>query len=269
MSQRLQHGLLIGLSCLAITACGGGDDDSGASVDDAKLRSLIKQSNYVTSGFPQLTIDNLWYGSPLQQQGVVRFDTTSKIPLYFVSQNGEEQVPVAISNAVSKIEARLGDVFDDMEVIHEDLSVYRDTTRPDENVYNDLYDETRFKNNHGIIGGLVINIGAGYYDKQYGNDPQTMCANASIAPYRGSMALVINESRHTYADTSLLWVNMGNGQCSWSSDTVVHEMAHAMGMFAHAEPYFGHWGTTAMDMLHTLYANDAGTAYGDLIPARQ
>ncbi|OEE83124.1 hypothetical protein A1OQ_19280 [Enterovibrio norvegicus FF-162] len=255
---------VLALSAVLIAACGE-DEAKTESVDEQKLSSLVKQTNYSTN-FPPLFSDVIW-GSTLDQQGTVRFDAAEQIPLYYVSKDGSNP-PAVISNAVNTIEARLGNIFSDFTLVTEDLSVYRDNSLAHENVGNGSFNANEFKNSHGILGGLVIAQGTGFYSKGFSDSPQNMCANASMAPYDGSMALLIDPTSYTYAGDTLLWVNMGNGQCSWDSDIVVHEMAHAMGMYNHLDGYFGSWSTTAMDILATLYGNPAGTAYSSLVIKR-
>ncbi|MGF1836525.1 hypothetical protein [Photobacterium sanguinicancri] len=257
---------ILALSTLLLTACGGDSDDKAKaeSVDDQKLLSLVQKTNYST-GFPPLFSDQMW-GSTFEQQGIVRFDISDQIPLYYVSKDGSNP-PAVIVNGIKAIEDRLGDIFTDFTLITEDLSVYRDNQNTQENVGNGTFSADTFKNSHGIIGGLVVAQGTGYYSKAYSDNPQSMCANASTAPYDGSMAILIDPTS-TYSNDTLLWVNMGNGQCSWDSDIVTHEAAHALGMFNHLDGYFGSWSATAMDVLSTLYGNPAGTPYSSLVPKR-
>lgn len=254
---------VLALSTLLLTACGS-DEAKTESVDDQKLLSLVQKTNYST-GFPPLFSDNMW-GSAFEQRGTVRFDISEQIPLYYVSKDGLHP-PAVIVNGIKAIEDRLGNIFSDFTPITEDLSVYRDSNSPEENVGNDSFSAGDFKNRHGIIGGLVVAQGTGFYSKVFSDNPQEMCANASTAPYNSSMALLIDPAS-TYANDTLLWVNLGNGQCSWDSDIVTHEAAHAMGMFNHLDGYFGSWSVTAMDVLSTLYGNPASTPYSSLVPKR-
>lgn len=268
MTPYLKRNLVLGLSCLSIVACSDDSDsssDSRSAVSDSELLALIEESNYADR-FPYLADEST--GLQINQRGLVRFDTTSKIPLYYVSDGGHTP-PTNISNAITNLENRLGDIFTDFTLINEDISTYKDLSRPTENVGNGNYDEATFKGNHGIIGGLVISEGSGYYDSGMAPDPQSMCANASIAPYSGGISIQIYGNTHTYTETTLMWANLGNGQCSWDSDIVVHEIAHAMGMFKHVDhDHFGKWGSTAMDMLDTMYKNLAGTPFNALTPSR-
>lgn len=261
----LKKASVLALTTVLLTACGGSDDkEKTESVDDQKLLSLVKETNFSTN-FPPLFSDRIW-GSTFEQHGTVRFDISEQIPLYYVSKDGSNP-PAAIVNGIKAIEDRIGNIFTDFTLITEDLSVYRDNHKPEENVGNNSFSADTFKNNHGIIGGLVVSQGTGFYSKDFGNNPKEMCANASMAPYSGSMALLIDPTS-TYSKDTLLWLNMGNGQCSWDSDIVTHEAAHAMGMFNHLDGYFGSWSTTAMDVLATLYGNPAGTPYSSLVPKR-
>lgn len=252
---------------LILAGCGSsssGDASAPSPANPSEINALVKETNFST-GFPGLYSDVL-YGSTLNQQGIVRFDISSKIPLYYVSNDGSP-APQKIVKGVEKIEARLGDIFSDVQLLAEDLSPYRDTAYPNENRGDGSYDETTFKNNHGITGGLVLSVDTAYYSSDETNDHQTMCGNASIAPYDGSVSLVIDAASHTYSNDTLLWVKLGNNQgCNWDTDMVVHEMAHAMGMYQHLDDYFGSWSSTAMDILATLYSNDAGTPFDDLVP---
>lgn len=247
---------------VVLAGCGGGDGGSApTTVGGDEFASLVKETNFV-QGFPSLYSDYL-DGQKLVQNGTVRFDTTNQIPLYYVSLEGT-QPPTAVVEAVNQIESRLGNIFTDFHLLTDDLSGYRDLSFPTENRGNYTYSEASFKNAHGIIGGLVFSQGTAYYSTEWANDPQEMCGNASIGPYTGNLSLVVNPATHTYSASSLLWVNMGNGQCSWDYQMAKHEMAHAMGMFSHLDGYFGLWSETAMDILATLYSNSAGTPFNEL-----
>lgn len=248
------------VSLMLLSAC---NSDSAPASDD-ELNALVEQTNRAIEGFPNLYRDER-KDTYIEQYGTVRFDTRDKINLYYASSDGS--APSAdITGAIDRIETRLGDIFTDVQILTEDLTAFRDDRFPEQNITNYTYDETTFKNHHQIIGGIVISTGAAYYDTDFSSDPDSMCANASSAPYSGSLSVVVDPTPHTYNDTTLLWVNMGNGQCEWGQDMVVHEIAHAMGMFHHLDDYFGLWSETAMRILSTLYGNPAGTPYDELQP---
>lgn len=269
--KQLSFAALLGTTVL-MAGCGSSDDgksnSSTKSVSNSELITFIQSTN-VSQGTPYLhnSSRNPLFAGNEKQERTIRFDTAGKIPLYYVSVDGS-QPPAKISNAITTIESRLGDIFADFTLITEDLSVFRDDSRSSENVGNGKYDEAAFKARHGIIGGMVLSTGTGFYDKTYSSSPQNMCANSSDAPYTGNNNIVVNETTHTYSTQELMWSNMGHDRCSWSSDMAVHEIAHGMGMYAHVEPYFGLWSTTAMDALDTIYSNPAGTLFADLVPAR-
>lgn len=250
--------VLLFVSILLLAGCFGITKETASILPDSEVRSLIKQSNF------SLHLYSDWiFGTRLDQQGTVRFDLQDPIPLYFVSANGS-QPPFKITNAISIIEKQLGNIFSDFQLIAEDLTVFRDLNYPNENIGNYLYSEQSFKNRHGIVGGLVISIDTAFYSNDYSKDANSMCANASVAPYSGALNVVVDQNTHTYAPETLLWANMGNRMCSWESDTVIHEIAHTFGMYEHVDDYFGSWSSVAMDMLKTLYLNPAGTPYNQL-----
>lgn len=250
---------------LFLAGCGSEDSDNSASAED--INNLVKQTNF-SNGFPTLDTDKQFGFAPLEQRGVVRFDTTSQIPLYYVSKNGN-QPPQNVIDGVTRIESRLGDIFTDFMLISEDVSQYRDDGIPDQSISNYTYNHNTFTNTHGIRGGVIISLDSAFFSHQYG-DAKSMCANASIAPYSGSMGLVVDDNTHTYTEDNLLWVNMGNNHgCSWDSNIVTHEIAHAMGMYTHLDGYFGSWSVTAMNVLATMYSNNAGTPYDSLLPDMQ
>jgi len=88
--------------------------------------------------------------------------------------------------------------------------------------------------------------------------------------YAGSLNRVIDQNSYTDTADNLLWVILDNTQgCTWDTDMVRHEMAHAMGMYQHLNDYFGSWSTTAMNILATMYSNPAGTPYNSLTPDMQ
>jgi hypothetical protein len=249
----------LSLTAMSLLAgCFGFTSDTASILPDSEIRTLLEQSNianYLFSDAPYVT--------PLHAQGTTRFDVSDPIPLYFVSKNGDEP-PHPVVHAIAAIEDNLGNVFTDIQLLTEDLSVYKNKAYPNQNVGNYQYSEQVFKNQHGIIGGVVIAIDTAFYSHEYSKDPESMCGNASIAPYSGSISLVVDEQSHTYVSETLYWVNLGNGMCNWGSDIVIHEVAHAFGMYQHVDDYFGSWSSVAMDLLKTLYLNPAGTPYNKL-----
>ena len=129
---------------------------------------------------------------------------------------------------------------------------------------NGTFDASTFNSTYGVTTGLVISEGTAYYSSEYSDDPQNMCANATSAPYDGGLTVSIDPNTSLYASNAVLWVNMGNGQCDWGYEMVMHETAHTMGMFDHLDDYFGLWSDTAMNVLATLYSNAGGTEYTNI-----
>lgn len=242
------------------------DSNSNQNTDEFKaaesaIAGLVSDTNSPTNAW---LLENGTYNF-FSQTGTVRFDTTSQIPLYYVSSSGSD-APTSIKTAYSNLEARLGDIFTDITPVAADLSVYRDTSYTNENRGNNTFDADSFNSAHGISYGIIISEGTAYYSSEYSDDPQNMCGNASTGPYTGSLSVDIDSNTHQYASDTVLWVNMGNNQCSWGYEMVMHETAHNLGMFDHLDDdYFGLWSSTAMNVLATLYANPAGTPYSDLV----
>ncbi len=222
---------------------------------------LVKKSNFQPDDVRLIDSDTL---GPYNQTGTVRFDTTSKIPLYYVSANGSAPSQQIIKG-FQQLEARLGDIFTDFTPVSADLSIYRDLNFPSENRGNDTFNSANFHATHGITSGLVVAEGTAFFSTQHVSNPQEMCGNASTGPYSGSSAININPTTGLYSSDTVLWLNMGNGQCNWDYQMVMHETAHNMGMFNHIDEYFGLWSDTAMNMLATLYSNPARSAYGNLV----
>lgn len=244
------------------------DEDSKENSSDvlgkattSQIASLVKETN-LHGSYVYLT-DSETY-SPFNQVGIVRFDTTAQIPLYYVSENGSLP-PEEIVKAYQQLEARLGDIFTDFIPVMADLTVYRDPLYTNQNRGNDTFNASEFNAIHSISTGLIVAEGTAFYSSEYSSNPQNMCGNASIAPYSGSLSISINPSTSLYASDTVLWLNMGNGQCSWDYQMVMHETAHNLGMFNHVDGYFGLWSETAMNMLATLYNNAGGSNYSDLV----
>ncbi len=269
---------LLGLSTsllALLTACssggGGSDDDYSAAPDE--LRELVRAVN---DG-----IQPIWSrfqtsegSEPVAQNGTLRFDTTQPIPLYFVSADGAE-APATITQAVSELESRLGDIFTDITPVQADLSVFKDQDsqgNEPSNIWSEQEESgssqtngIKFLAEHGLAYGIAIAVDTGYWPA--GADPSQYCANASIAPYSGSLFIYADPQTHLMSDDFVGWVNMGNGVCRWGTEMVKHELAHILGMYMHyyANDIFGLWSNTAMDILATLYANPAGTDYDELV----
>ncbi len=270
---------LLGLSTsllVLLTGCssGGGDSDKDYSASPDELRELVRATN---DDFPIMGGSYKTYGGEhFVRNGTVRFDTTQPIPLYFVSANGAA-APAAISQAVSELESRLGDIFTDITPVTADLTEFRDQTaqgnQPSTTWY-DVYEDgdgslrpyaMKFLEDHGLSYGIVIAVNTGYWPA--GADPSHYCANASTAPYSGSLSIYADPLTHQVSNDFVGWVNMGNGACSWGTEMVKHEIAHMLGMYNHhyENDIFGLWSDTAMDILATLYANPAGTDYDELV----
>ncbi|WP_197475901.1 hypothetical protein, partial [Oleiphilus sp. HI0043] len=223
-------------------------------------------------GFVEQTNSSTYYlnlGFNFQSEGIIRYDTNSKIPLYFVSNGGVEPDQKIIS-AINEIEDRLGDIFEDIVLIDYDLSVFKDhTSDGNEPIYsNRLGDDDGFQSflsENNMNYGIAISEGTSF--RPSGADPSSYCGNYSRAPYAGGNRLRLDES-YAISSEYLGWVNLGNGTCSWSGDYALHEIAHALGMFGHFDPHFGLWDATAMDVLATIYNNPAGTPYDQVVVLR-
>ncbi|MGR5118138.1 hypothetical protein ACPV5W_05285 [Vibrio astriarenae] len=245
---------------LLVVGCLGITKETDGLVDADTLKSFLHSSNRSVNGHPRLHDSGT--GGILQQRGTVRFDTTSSIPTYFVTKSGDS-VPEVILESVDVMRNQLAVDFSDVAVINEDLTVYRDTSSPNENKPNGTFDSYSFKSRHGINGGIIFSIDTAFYSHQWGTDPSFMCANAGQGPYDGGMQISVVSNTHTFGDDTLVWVNLGNRQCSWDKGIVLHEMAHALGLFQHFD-YFGKWNTTSMAVLKLLYKNAPGTPFHSL-----
>ncbi|MBM7035397.1 hypothetical protein [Vibrio ulleungensis] len=242
--------VICGLS-LNLLGCFGITGETDGLVDQNTLAAYLESSNRSINHFPYL------HG--LDQRGTVRFDTTSSIPLYYVTDVGQS-VPKSILESVEVMRNQLGVSFSEIQVLNEDIEQYRNFWHAEENIGNGEYSEDDFKLTHGITGGIVFSIDSAFYSHQYTTNPNTMCANAGQGPYDGGLSINVDTNTHTFEPSTLLWVNLGNRQCSWDKGIVLHEMAHALGLFHHFD-YFGKWNTTSMAVLKMLYRNPAGTPF--------
>ncbi|MDR9825759.1 hypothetical protein RCJ22_09100, partial [Vibrio sp. FNV 38] len=229
-------------------------------VDADTLNSYLQSSNRSVNGHPWLQDSST--GGMLQQRGTVRFDTTVSIPTYFITNSGNS-VPAVILESVEVMRNQLGVDFSSIKVINEDLTPYRDTNSPNENKPNGSFNSHSFQSRHGINGGIIFSIDTAFYSHQWSTDPSLMCANAGQGPYDGGLNIAIDNNTHTFRDDTVVWVNLGNRQCSWDKGIVLHEMAHALGLFQHFD-YFGKWNTTSMAVLKLLYRNAPGTPFDTL-----
>lgn len=236
---------------LLLTGCFGVTSETEGLIDKESLSSYLESSNQSINGFPYL--------QGLNQIGTVRFDTSTTIPTYFVTKSGSN-VPSSITDSIQVMNHQLDASFGQIQVINDDLTPYRDVNFPDQNRGNGLYNEHQFKNLHNISGGIIFSIDTAFFSHQYTTNPSTMCANASIGPYDGGISISVDPSTHTFDPNTLMWVNLGNRKCSWDNGIVLHEMAHALGLFHHFD-YFGKWNTTSMAVLKLLYRNPAGTPF--------
>lgn len=250
----LASAIVFSFSTTMLFGCLGITEETEGVVEPEELVSLLSSSNKAVNGHP-----GLWGNDA---DTTVRFDTSSDIPVYYVS-NGGGMVPDVIRESVNVMSNQLGIRFSEFVVLDEDLSQYRDSNYPNQNVGNYRFNKGTFQSRHGINGGIVFAIDTAFYSHQYSFSPSTMCANASHAPYDGGMAIDIDSNTQTYRSDTLLWVNLGNRQCSWDKAIVLHEMAHVLGLFQHFE-YYGSWNTTSMAVLKLLYRNHPGTPFHSL-----
>ena len=141
------------------------DEDSKENSSDvlgkattSQIASLVKETN-LHGSYVYLT-DSETY-SPFNQVGIVRFDTTAQIPLYYVSENGSLP-PEEIVKAFQQLEARLGDIFTDFTPVMADLTVYRDPLYANENRGNDTFNASEFNAIHSISTGLIVAEGTAF-----------------------------------------------------------------------------------------------------------
>ncbi len=248
------------ISLLAVVGC-----------DHVSYRELVEEVNKPKSN-TGVSLVSSESKSNYNQESLVRFDTSKKIPLYYISADGGEPSNDIIES-YQEIENIIGDVFEDFHTLRYDLTVFRDPNFPKQNRGNGKFTSKNFYEELGIDYGIIVAEGTGYFNKEWNPDPQKMCANASSEPYSGGTEIHINSETGFYAPDTVLWVNMGNGvdmgngkKCEWDKETVVHETAHAMGMFNHLS-IFGdgpQWSPEAKKVLEIIYKNAGGTKYSDL-----
>ncbi|MGF1681824.1 hypothetical protein [Photobacterium minamisatsumaniensis] len=250
------HGLMLLAGTLALSGCEL-ENDKKKSLSENEIKKYISASN----------INPSYVGmAPRQNTRTVRFDTTSQIPIYYVV-NGGGSVPKEILSGVQNLENLLGNVFGDFQVIDDDLSMYRDESKPgNQPDYSHSIED--FYNRHGIDYGLIFSVGTAFWDPAMESKPGSMCANAGQAPYNGGLYVRYDEVSGYYSDTHKAWVNLGNGSCSWDTDIVKHEIAHNLGLFNHFSPYFGKWSQGAEQVLRNLYSNPANLSPDDMVITR-
>ncbi len=242
---------LILITTSLVAGCLGITKETDGLVDKETLVQYLSSSNRSVNGHPNLV--------GLSQHGTVRFDTTSSIPVYYVGNN-VNSVPSVISESIEIMSNQLGIRFSKIEVLNENLTQYRDMRYPTQNRSNYSFNSHNFRGKHGIQGGIIFALDTSFYSHEYSFDPGSMCASASTAPYDGGVSIDVNNNNHTFDTNTLMWVNLGNGQCNWDRGIVLHEMAHALGLFHHFD-YFGKWNTTSMAVLKLLYNNPPGTPF--------
>ncbi|WP_053062505.1 hypothetical protein [Photobacterium aquae] len=245
---KLTKGVLV-LAGLALLA--GCEEEETEVIEPVNIRGYIQKTN-IDKGFVEVYPDRQPAGT------TVRFDISSKIPVYFV-KNGGGEVPLPIKDGVSQMKGLLGGVFSEFTVIDDDISYFRDPAKPgNQNDWQQSSKLNQFYAKHGIEYGLVFAEGTAFWDPEMESDPEKMCANASSAPYNGGLSIEIDPNTGLFSTDHVAWVNLGNGQCEWDSDIVIHEMAHNLGLFNHFEPYYGKWSTAAEQVIRNLYSNPAG-----------
>lgn len=105
--------------------------------------------------------------------------------------------------------------------------------------------------------------------------PNYNCANVSDGPFITSTAFSFSENpQWIFTDNpinrSVKWINLGNGKCDVSQDTVIHELAHALGILVHFDGY-GNGPAISEGMwavLLTMYKNPIGTKRENIIVYR-
>ena len=251
-------------TALLLAACKGGGSGSDGSfvsqdtLSDDEIRALVRETNYHPDyvAFDKQKCQD----TECAQEGVIRFSKESLIPVYFISADGSEP-DSDIVGAIQRIEDKLGSVFEPIQVKTADLTQFRDSSRPDENIGNGTWNQKKdeFLDSLQISYGLVISNDTGFYNKNY--NISGMCANFSSGPYEGGTTIKVDMSTHTYSSDYVGFVNLGSPNCDSNLDIATHEIAHSMGMFTHFEPHFGSWSDTAMRVLHTIYDNAPRTGY--------
>ncbi len=232
---------------------------NASSAESYKIDELVRMTNDVNEykGGMLFSPNN----QPLKQKGLVRFDTSREIPLYFVQEmNGE--IPQEILVAVERVEQLLGNIFSDFKTLRYDTS--------------SEFNAASFSQTTGVSGGLVVSVGTGYSNSNDLSISQSSCANVGVGPNTGNLFFWVDPETGLYLENTILWINIGRDQCEWDVDLVVHEFAHALGMFKHIDCVFSDgsqntqcqpapsWSPKAEEVLRAIYRNSANTPYSAL-----
>lgn len=128
-----------------------------------------------------------------------------------------------------------------------------------------IFDRTSLANvaDTAVTRGVVFSKGTAYLP--LGGNPQSNCADVSVAPYNGDWPrnFLINQGEIS----TRLYVNLDNPSCIASPEIVIHELGHAMGMTAHFEG-FGYGpaiSSASWSVLATLYSNPIGTPKASVV----
>lgn len=232
---------------------------NNASAEVYTINELVRMTNDVTNDKSAMLFATR--DQTLEQKGVVRFNTSREIPLYFI-QKSDEKVPAKIVGAVDQVEQLVGNIFSDFRKLRYDTT--------------SKFDEASFRQKTGVSGGLVVSVGTAYHEPNDTNAFQTHCANVGVGPNDSNLFFGVDPETGLYQANTILWINVGHAQCKWNEDMIVHEFAHALGMFKHIDCVFSDgnqsekscsapsWSPKAEEILRAIYRNPANTPYSSL-----
>lgn len=231
------------LFTVALSACGGGNSGSGnnnnqptvTTATDTEIIANLKSSNIdFFSNFISLQKPaGTWRWLSTPNRHVLVY-----IPAPMNGNTTEQDYANKVNNAIVQINTKLRNVL-----VLEPVSV-----KPaNENFIQISY------------GTSYVPLGSTNY--------QGYCANVSEGPGIGNM---IQPNSEYGIASNPVFVNLGNGHCDVTQDTVTHEFGHALGLANH----FKGFGTgdaispAFWDVLATLYGNPQSTTTQNLLVRR-
>lgn len=264
----LKQIMLLSAISLGLVGCEIEEESDEKSLSTDDIKTIVQQTN-INATFPDRMSEEYWryYGDPLVtmsssppgnipedlpefiQTGIVRWDTTSAIPVYYVSRDGGE-VNSDVEKGVRQLEDRLGNIFTSVIKISEPFVDQATFLSNPADYLRDFY------NRHGINYGIVIGM-----NLVRDSGSSQLCASAAGMPYATGNGVPVETNTHLVSKEYVGWVNIGESGCSWDEDWIKHEMSHLLGLYEHFEDQgFGLWSDNAMDVVATIYSNPAGTA---------